>query len=159
MSTAAPISVEIDEQADIVTICGVRYSAELFRAFGFGPLGTWLRIERREGGAVTIFNLRAGDFAADVLSERARQITEEGWTPGHDDRHGDGAMAVAAACYALADRKALEVQTVKLARLWEWTGWAAHWFKPEDRRRNLVRATALLLAEGERLDRATERQS
>ncbi len=89
-----------------------------------------------------------------VIAERHRQVDVEGWTPEHDDEHDDGAMAVAAACYALADRKALEVQTVRIEGLWQWTGWSALWFKPKDRRRNLVRAGALLLAEIERLDRA-----
>lgn len=91
--------------------------------------------------------------AADVLAERRRQIEVEGWTPDHDDQHGDNSMSIAAACYALADIPALEVQTLKLRDLWLWTGWAASWFKPKTRRSNLVRATALLLAEIERLDR------
>lgn len=92
--------------------------------------------------------------AVDVLAERRRQIEAEGWTPKHDDEHADGAMAIAAACYAVADRKALEVQTVKLRDLWLWTGWAQSWFKPRDQRSNLVRAGALILSEIERLDRA-----
>lgn len=91
---------------------------------------------------------------SDVLTERQRQIEVEGWTPDHDDEHGDGSMSIAAACYALADRPALAVQTVKLHDLWLWTGWAASWFKPRDKRRNLVRAAALLLAEIERIDRS-----
>lgn len=93
--------------------------------------------------------------ASDVLAERARQINVEGWTPEHDDEHGDGAMAVAAACYALADRaRALIIGTVNIVGLWQWTGWSEQWFKPKDKRRNLVRAAALLLAEIERMDRA-----
>ena len=35
-----------------------------------------------------------------IAQERERQISEEGWTPDHDDKHGEGAMALAAACYA-----------------------------------------------------------
>lgn len=91
--------------------------------------------------------------AQDVLAERARQVNAEGWTPQHDDQHGDGAMSVAAACYALADTRA-EAQHRFVGLLWPWTGWASMWWKPKDRRRNLVRAAALLLAEIERLDRA-----
>ena len=30
--------------------------------------------------------------ARDVLAERARQIGAEGWTPKHDDAHGNGQM-------------------------------------------------------------------
>jgi hypothetical protein len=37
----------------------------------------------------------------DVLAERQRQVSAEGWTPDHDDEHRDGAMAIAAACYAM----------------------------------------------------------
>ena len=90
----------------------------------------------------------------DVMAERHRQMMVEGWTAKHDDEHGDGAMAVAAACYALADQRGIQVATVKLSKLWEWTGWSIQWGKPKDKRRNLIRATALLLAEVERMDRA-----
>lgn len=84
--------------------------------------------------------LRAG-AARDVLAERRRQVEAEGWTPEHDDEHDDDELAKAAACYALGSRKG-----------WPWYG---HWWKPSaDRRRNLVKAAALLLAEIERLDRA-----
>jgi hypothetical protein len=97
------------------------------------------------------------DAARDVLTERRRQVEAEGWTPEHDDEHSDGGMAVAAACYALADRgKALAVNTLRTEKLWEWTGWAWWWFKPKDRRSNLVKAGALILAEIERLDRAAQ---
>lgn len=86
--------------------------------------------------------------AADVLAERHRQIDAEGWTPEHDDEHEVGQMAHAAACYTLAD---LEVFVDTPPAFWPW---GAEWWKPKDRRSNLVRAAALLLAEIERLDRA-----
>lgn len=90
-----------------------------------------------------------------VLVERWRQIDVDGWTPEHDDQHSTGGMAYAAACYATADmpgcRKWINV-------IWEWTGWSrTAWWKPKDRRHNLVRAGALILAEIERLDRSTQR--
>lgn len=91
----------------------------------------------------------------DVMAERRRQMMVEGWTAKHDNEHKDGAMAVAAACYAataLPDRVSGEL----VARLWSWTGWAWQWWKPKDKRRNLIRAAALLLAEVERMDRAAE---
>jgi hypothetical protein len=105
--------------------------------------------------------------ASDVLAERARQINDEGWTPEHDAEHSKGEMALAAACYA-AHTATWEyighgldsshgmfrvVQTAQefVSRMWPW---ARSWWKPKDRRRNLVRAAALLLAEIERLDRA-----
>jgi hypothetical protein len=85
----------------------------------------------------------------DVIAERQRQITAEGWDAQHDDEHNTGSMAIAAACYAITDEL-----TAQATKLWRWTGWASQWWKPKDRRRNLVRAGALILAEIERLDRA-----
>lgn len=87
----------------------------------------------------------------DVAAERRRQVEAEGWTPEHDDEHGAGEMAAAAACYALnAAGCGCEV-----ARNWPWDG---SWWKPTTARRDLVKAGALILAEIERLDRMTERQ-
>lgn len=85
----------------------------------------------------------------DVIAERQRQISEEGWTPRNDDAYQTGDLADAAACYAMTnpvmsrDRKAPV----------DWP-WAASWWKPTNRRRDLVKAGALILAEIERLDRA-----
>ena len=95
----------------------------------------------------------------DVLNERKRQINSEGWTIEHDDEHTSHGMAIAAACYALANiRSSLRVQTVDVTDLWKWTGWGLKWFKPKDNRRNLVRAAALLIAELDRIDRAEIRK-
>lgn len=76
----------------------------------------------------------------DISVERQRQIEEEGWTPEHDDRHANGELACAAACYVIGD-----------AERWPWH---KSWWKPRSRRSNLVRAAALIVAEIERLDRA-----
>ncbi len=35
-----------------------------------------------------------------IAAERRRQVEQEGWTPEHDDEHGDGSLALAAVCYA-----------------------------------------------------------
>lgn len=86
--------------------------------------------------------------AQDVLAERQRQVTAEGWTPSHDDEHDGGAMATAAACYALGREGVSGVR--EFVSFWPWD---RKWWKPKDRRSNLVRAAALLLAEIERLDR------
>lgn len=96
--------------------------------------------------------------ALDVLTERCRQIKAEGWTPEHDDEHCAGEMAEAAALYIMHGTR-LQGSYHDLgdggeSRRWpaDWP-WAPVWWKPKDRRRNLVRAAALLLAEIERLDR------
>jgi hypothetical protein len=109
--------------------------------------------------------------AHDVLAERQRQISAEGWTPEHDDEHDDGSLAAAAACYAApmatkgktdtvdgsGGRGETAVWTPKrfvVPFLWP-SSWHGGWWKPKDRRSNLVRAGALILAEIERLDRAS----
>lgn len=88
--------------------------------------------------------------ADDVLAERARQMSVEGWTAEHDDTHDAGEMACAAACYAINSAAPL-VGSIATARYWPWD---MRWWKPKDRRADLVRAGALILAEIERLDRA-----
>ena len=83
--------------------------------------------------------------AKDVLAERQRQISAEGWTPEHDDEHDDGRMAIAAAHYAMHGIKGWG------RVIWPWD---KKWLKPKDRRSNLIRASALIIAEIERIDRA-----
>lgn len=84
----------------------------------------------------------------DITNERQRQIEVEGWTPEHDDEHGNGELADAAACYA-GDRRQFNA-----AAPTNWP-WSQGWWKPgPDRRRQLVKAGALIVAEIERLDRA-----
>lgn len=85
----------------------------------------------------------------DVIAERQRQKTVEGWTPEHDDEHCNGELAMAAVCYIN------ETGTVNRngGKPWGWP-WDASWWKPNTRRRNLVKAGALVMAEIERIDRA-----
>jgi hypothetical protein len=86
----------------------------------------------------------------DVLAERQRQIEVEGWTPGHDDFHTGRQLAIAGACYALNGVRPMQSDDNGVPLMWPWDD---EWWKPRDRRRNLVRAAALLVAEIERLDR------
>lgn len=85
----------------------------------------------------------------DVQAERRRQVEAEGWTPGHDDAHGRGAMALAAGCYARHAHQPPNWQ----GRVPDSWPWGSGWWKPSSPRRNLVKAGALILAEIERLDR------
>lgn len=89
--------------------------------------------------------------ARDVLAERQRQISVEGWTPGDDDLHRNGELAEASAAYA----QEAAAPCGGLPMGWPW---AMHWWKPTTPRRNLVKAGALILAEIERLDRAAQRK-
>ena len=94
----------------------------------------------------------------DVAAERQRQMDVEGWTTAHDDAHGAGEIALAAGCYALYAGECSGIfrdewteSNLKTPLFWPW---AESWWKPTDKRRDLVKAAALLLAEIERLDRA-----
>ncbi len=82
----------------------------------------------------------------DVQAERRRQITAEGWTPEHDDLYCAAELPRAAAAYILNGAND------EAPAIWPFS---AKWWKPRDARANYVRAGALILAEIERLDRAT----
>lgn len=93
----------------------------------------------------------------EIAAERRRQMTGEGWTPDHDDKHTDGSLAKAAACYALGDATPHGyVETPRgtfAGRLFLWP-WGRDSWKAKSTRRNLIRAAALIVAEIERLDSA-----
>lgn len=94
----------------------------------------------------------------DIIAERERQITQEGWTAEHDDGHDNGELADAAACYAITSRPRNPGAMMDIFMgLWPWD---AQWWKPSpgNRRRDLVKAGALIVAEIERLDRLDARQ-
>lgn len=76
----------------------------------------------------------------EIATERRRQVAVEGWNSTHDDDHSDGALAKAAACYAVGEKLSC----------WPFD---EEWWKPKDGRRNLIRAAALIVAEIERMDR------
>lgn len=109
---------------------------------------------------------------SDIAAERDRQKTVEGWTEAHDDGHTGGQMAAAAASYAFVASRSDFSRLFLIGNdhegypKWQtsvvrdiWPSWSAEWFKPKDRRHDLVRAGALILAEIERLDRASEKNS
>lgn len=86
----------------------------------------------------------------DVIDERKRQLEKEGWAPEHDDRHTKGELAKAAFCYAASNY----LDDVQLKKLWPFD---LSWWKPANKRRDLVKAAALILAEIERLDRVEKK--
>jgi hypothetical protein len=104
----------------------------------------------------------------DVAAERKRQVEQEGWTADHDDSHEDGAMAMAACCYAAPQLLYVMDDRANAVIFKDPWPWDDRWDKRPyngnvvipneranygDRRRMLVKATALLVAEIERLDR------
>ena len=92
----------------------------------------------------------------EIAAERQRQVSAEGWTPEHDDAHEEGSLACAAGCYAIHAGLPDEARVPKGWAPQDWP-WEAEWWKPKDRRRDLIRAGALIVAEIERLDRAAIR--
>lgn len=99
-----------------------------------------------------MINKRQGALEA-ILAERKRQLEVEGMTPAGDDKLEGAELSGAARCYfeatAIGDEGSLPVPTI-----WPFDDEA---WKPKDRRRNLVRAGALLIAERERLIRKADR--
>ena len=87
-----------------------------------------------------------------IADERQRQISEEWWTPEHDDEHRAGQLAAAAAVYAIP-----RAQRQRFLIFGYWP-WKESWYKPtpNDRVRELVKAGALIAAEIDRLQRAAE---
>lgn len=83
------------------------------------------------------------DALRDVIAERQRQVSVKGWTAEHDDTYTCGELSGAAISY---------IEPMEAVFYWP-AEWHDDSFKPSDERRNLVKATALLLAEIERLDR------
>ena len=90
----------------------------------------------------------------DISAERQRQMSVEGWTPEHDDTHSDGAMAKAAGTYAICAGSSQNIRDLfKAGDAMPTWPWDQGWWKPTNRRRDLVKAGALIVAEIERLDR------
>lgn len=90
----------------------------------------------------------------EIHDERCRQIVKEGWTTGHDDAHHDsGDLARAAAAYAWHASATERVRRTRADDPPPSWPWDVKWWKPKSRRRDLIRAAALIVAEIERLDR------
>ena len=115
----------------------------------------------------------------EIAAERRRQIEVKGWTSEHDDEHTDSSLALAAVAYAMPVQLYQQVDyAAGPAFVDPWPdSWAEHWDKrnhygerrtnpgnsppdpatytAEERRDLLVKAGALIVAEIERLDRAS----
>lgn len=90
-------------------------------------------------------------IAGEIAAERSRQIESEGFSTVRDDQYVGGDLAWAAACYALSYWRSTVRGGSIIDRIWPWS---LQWWKPRDRRRDLIKAGALIVAEIERLDRA-----
>ncbi len=93
-----------------------------------------------------------------ISEERERQISSEGWTADHDDKHKNAELIKAAIVYS--DYVGTEIINEKFSKtnkdyiipdLWPWD---IKWWKPsKDPVRNLAKAGALIAAEIDRLQR------
>lgn len=94
-------------------------------------------------------------IVGEIAAERQRQIEREGYDPSHDDRYTWGALAYAGASYAMSgggsDAYRERYGDDDPPATWPWL---PRFWHPKDRRSDLIRAAALILAEIERLDRA-----
>ncbi|MCJ9696913.1 hypothetical protein MOV76_35715 [Rhizobium sp. PRIMUS64] len=91
----------------------------------------------------------------DVVLERARQVSGEGFSLAKDDAYRDDELVRAGVSYAMQAMAPLMHGSVPPEPLWPWN---RGWWKPKGRRRDLVRAAALLIAEIERIDRQVVKQ-
>ena len=92
------------------------------------------------------WRVRLSPFMQAAIAERRRQIEAEGWDHDHDDRHSPGQLAAAGGAYAL------HAGTASRTTPHEWP-WSDGWWKPDGFRRDLVKACALIIAEGDKFDR------
>lgn len=94
-------------------------------------------------------------FMQAVIAERFRQIEVEGWSIEHDEGHEIGELAFAGGCYAISHTS---IDGDRCAQPHNWP-WSRDWWKPQSFRRDLVRAGALIIAEGEKFDRNRKRRA
>lgn len=98
----------------------------------------------------------------DVIAERHRQVSVEGWTPEHDDELDTGTLASAAMSYIAFAADLLHPMSQgdgfrdAEGKPPMWWPFDASWWKPTTPRRALEKGVALALAEIEHIDRAAE---
>lgn len=92
-----------------------------------------------------------------IAIERERQIIEEGFSIGADQKYENEELAFAAACYSAPTDFKLYRMKNKVPLYWPWPD---KWWKPspDDRVRELVKAGALIAAEIDRL-RVNEKET
>ncbi len=91
----------------------------------------------------------------EIAAERERQKAVECWSDVQDDQYHDQELSRAAASYACPEYLGSREEDLCPA---PWP-WLKKWWKPTTRRRNLIKAAALLVAEIERIDRLGEEKT
>lgn len=90
------------------------------------------------------------DAFQSVARERQRQVVVYGYNAKHDDRYRAGELIMAAGAYTLFSQSYPEAGSPPGG--WPWSPY--YWTPGPNKRRDLVKAAALLIAEIERIDRA-----
>jgi len=104
------------------------------------------------------------DIADELFVERRSQVEEKGYDEDHDDGHRDGSIASAAATYAFYAstsgwRDGRLMDSSVFVSVFRWL-WPSSWnFKARPRRRCLIIAGALIIAEIERIDRESKQST
>jgi len=78
--------ITIDLERGFIEVYGMRYSLEIFAHLGLGPIGTWLRIVKREDGVVTCERKPGGEdppLVDDDAEQRAHDNLPRSWPDGH----------------------------------------------------------------------------
>jgi hypothetical protein len=158
LSTAAGFGLSVAAQALFLPLLGLPIS--LKQNLAFAVIMTVISIGRqfvlrRIFEALHIRRPLSPAMAA-IIAERVRQIEVEGWSAVHDASHAAGEMALAGASYALAAAARVRGQRDLSEPPACWP-WERAWWKPQNFRRDLVRAGALFVAELEKFDRAKSR--
>src|SRR5437879_3248415 len=153
ISTAAGFAIGLGSQYFILPLLGVAIS--LHQNISFAIIMTAISIARGYllERVFEFFGMRVrlSAFMQAAIAERRRQVDVEGWSLDHDDAHGAGDLALAGACYA----ESAGMERTRVPSNWPWND---EWWKPAGFRRDLVRAAALIIAEGEKFDRNRRRK-
>lgn len=143
--------------AMLFALGGVVTVGSVIRSYCLRRLFEWMRWRRTPPAFLYI--------AEELAAERNRQIGGEGYDLAHDDNHVWGQLSDAAAAYCLAavdtgdgilaiDQSVIVIPGTRIAAIRAAWPWDLRDFKPDDRRRCLIKSGALIIAEIGRLDRA-----
>ena len=152
ISTAVGFGIALLAQAYFLPLLGV--DVTLSQNFAFALIMTAISIARqfvmRRLFEALHIRKPISPFMQAAIAERFRQVEAEGWCADHDDMHSPGQLAAAGATYAL------HAGTESHTTPHEWP-WSDGWWKPAGFRRDLVKAAALIIAEGDKFDRDRRR--
>lgn len=82
-----------------------------------------------------------------IAEERQRQVSAEGFDASHDDAYKQDELVRAAFCYMAYSSRCKEAISDSM---WPWH---LDWWKPKDKKTDLIRAGALIAAEIDRINR------